>query len=167
VRRKEQEEKMIIERLMSHEVNTCNPDQPLSEAARLMWEHDCGCVPVVASDRRVVGMITDRDICMSAYTRGRGLQELRIADAMSRDVRTCRADDTVEEAEATMRSAQVRRLPVVDDREQLVGLISLSDLAREAAREHGSKRRDVSDADVGNTLAAITRPRQIAARAAS
>jgi CBS domain-containing protein len=160
---------MIVERLMSRDVSTCHPEQSLSETARIMWEHDCGCVPVVADDGsgRLAGIITDRDICMSAYFQGRRLQDLCVADAMSREVRTCRADDSVAEAEATMRSAQVRRLPVVDEGERLVGLISLSDLAREAARQHGSKRREVSDADVGNTLAAISRPRQIAARAAS
>jgi CBS domain-containing protein len=129
-----------------------------------MWEGDCGFVPVTEEGgTRVVGAITDRDVCMAAYTRGQPIQSQAVRDAMASSVRTCAASDTLEHAEAIMREAQVRRLPVVDDAGQLVGVLSLSDLARQAERERGEGRIDVRAADVGETLAAISRPRQLGA----
>lgn len=156
---------MKVERLITKDVRTCRPTDSLNEVARAMWERDCGCLPVVADDRtnRVVGMITDRDVCMAAYTTGRRLEEIRVDQVMSRQVLSCLPDDVLSEAEATMRSGRVRRLPVLDDAGQLLGLVSLADIAQEAGREHGVRRREVSDGEVGQTLAEITRPREIGA----
>jgi CBS domain-containing protein len=156
---------MRVEELMTKSPRTCRPEDSLSQAARIMWEADCGAVPVVSSDGegRVVGIITDRDVCMAAYTRGLPLAQMRVSEAMAREPRCCKASDTPFEAEASMRSAQVRRLPVVDESGHLVGLLSLADLAREAARERGAKRAAISEAEVGDTLAAICGPRQVAA----
>jgi CBS domain-containing protein len=121
--------KMNVEKLMSKEVKSCSPHQSLADAARLMWDRDCGCIPIQDGDR-VVGMITDRDICMAAYFNGKSLQDIRIADAMTRDPATCHPEDTLEAAEAVMKQAQVRRLPVTDPSGRLVGILSLNDLAR-------------------------------------
>jgi len=158
---------MKVEQLMTKDVGTCGPDDSLGEAARIMWERDCGFVPVVesAERRRVVGVVTDRDACMAAYTRGRALGEIRVGDVMSTGIRACRAGDDVASAEAAMREAQIYRLPVVDDADQLLGVVSLADIAREARREAGSKRREVSAAEVGETLGWIRQPREIAASA--
>jgi CBS domain-containing protein len=130
-----------------------------------MWERDCGFVPVVesAENRRVIGVVTDRDACMAAYTRGKPLPEIRVRDVMSTRIRACRASDELSVAEETMREAQVHRLPVVDDGDQLLGVISLTDIAREAARQTRSKRRELSPAEIGKTLAGIRQPREIAA----
>jgi CBS domain-containing protein len=153
---------MRVAQLMTKEVRFCHPSSSLHEAARLMWEGDCGFVPVTEEGgTRVVGVITDRDVCMAAYTRGQSLQSQSVRDAMARQVRSCRSDATVEQAEAIMREAQVRRLPVVDGAGQLIGVLSLSDLAREAARERGERRQDVRAADVGETLATISQARQL------
>jgi CBS domain-containing protein len=121
--------KMNVEKLMSKEVRSCSPHQSLADAARLMWERDCGSIPIQENDR-VVGMVTDRDICMAAYFNGRSLQDIRIADAMSRELAVCREGDTLEAAEAMMKKAQVRRLPVTDASGRLVGILSLNDIAR-------------------------------------
>jgi CBS domain-containing protein len=155
---------MRVEEFMTKSPRTCRSDDTLSQAAQIMWEADCGAVPVVSSDGegRVVGIVTDRDVCMAGYTRGRPLQEIRVREAMAKDLRCCKASDTLAEAEASMRSAQVRRLPVVDESGHLVGLLSLADLAREAARERGSKRPAISEEEVGDTLASICEPRQVA-----
>jgi CBS domain-containing protein len=155
---------MRIEQLMAKDVATCGPDDTLHQAARLMWERDCGFVPVVeGAGRRVVGVVTDRDACMAAYTRGHPLTEIRVGDVMSARVRACQPADELTAAEEVMREAKVHRLPVVDGVGRLVGVISLADLAREAARGAGSKRRAVTPAEVGVTLASIREPRQIAA----
>lgn len=155
---------MKIEQLMTKEVATCCPEETLNEAARIMWERDCGFVPVVAgAERRVVGVVTDRDVCMATYTRGQVLPQIRVGDVMSSAVRTCRPSDDLKAAEWAMREAQVHRLPVVDDVDQLLGVISLADIAREAAREAGAKRKQVTTSEVGEALAEIRKQRGIAA----
>jgi len=155
---------MKVEQLMTKDVVCCLPEDNLSQAARIMWERDCGFVPVVESteNRQIVGVITDRDICMAAYTRGQLLQQIPVRDVMATQVRACRPADNLDAAEATLRDAQVYRLPVVDTANQLLGVISLADIAREAAVESGSVRRAVTTEEVGTTLAGIRKPRRIA-----
>lgn len=154
---------MRIEQLMQKNVRTVTAEQTLNDAAQILWERDCGCVPVVSEDgtRRVVGMLTDRDIVMAAYTQGRDLHGIRVCAAMSPSVQTCRPGDTVEDAEAILRQAQVRRLPVVDEADQLVGIVSLSDLARAAAGCRSQKKPAIDEAGVAETLASICRPREV------
>jgi CBS domain-containing protein len=151
---------MNVEQLMNRTVETCGPDDTLAEAARKMWEHDIGCLAVLSGDRRVVGMVTDRDICMAALTQGRALHEIPVSLAMSKEVHSCSPNDSLIEAEEQMRSRQVRRLPVLDAGAQLIGIVSVNDLAREAERQVGRKGRAVSTEEVTVTLAAVTRARQ-------
>lgn len=149
---------MQVRDVMTRDVRTCHPGDTLERAAGLFWEYDCGCAPVVDESERVLGMLTDRDVCIAAYTRGKPLREIDVAAAMGnggRTVLTCRADDTIATAETILRKNQVRRLPVTDSDGRLVGLLSLNDLACEARRERGQKKKEVSDAEVGETLAAI------------
>jgi CBS-domain-containing membrane protein len=145
-----------IEHLMSRDVQVCGPDDNLEEAARLMWNNDCGCVPVCSDNGspQVVGMITDRDICMSALFGGKPLSELRVADAMSREVYVCRPNDSATAIEQIMRDRQIRRVPVADASGRLVGIVSLADLARTGRRSAA----DITETEVGETLAAICEP---------
>jgi len=161
---------MRVQDLMTKQVFSCRPEDSLETAAQLMWEHDCGCIPVCEGGdsgvNHTIGVVTDRDICMNALFRGKPLRDLRVGDAMAKEVRVCHSDDTLRVAERTMRDAQIRRLPVVDEAGALLGMISLADLAREAAREHGSHRRRVTETEIGDTLAAICdsqRPPSLAA----
>src|SRR5262249_40110788 len=133
----------------------------LNEAARIMWERDCGFVPVVAdrSDPRLVGVITDRDICMAAYTKGEPLGAIRIGDVMAKSVMSCRAADEIGTAERVMQQAQVHRLPVVDGAQRLVGVLALADIAR--ATTDGPAGRHVSAGEVGETVTAIRRSRSL------
>jgi CBS domain-containing protein len=121
---------MNVEELMTRDVRTCAASDSLNDAARIMWEADCGCVPVVDADGTVVAMITDRDICMAAYTQGRRLMYMTVDSAASKNVVTIGKDESLRRAEELMRTAQVRRLPVIDSEGRIVGLLSLADLAR-------------------------------------
>ncbi|HLS79879.1 MAG TPA: CBS domain-containing protein [Steroidobacter sp.] len=151
---------MRVDQIMTKQVSRCSPDQTLAEAAQLMWDHDCGCLPVCTGNgaSRIVGVITDRDICMSALFKGKPLHELRVSDAMSTQLQTCRPDDSVADVEKKMREAKIRRLPVVDEQGALVGMVSLADLAREAARENALPEQEITEMEVGDTLAAICQP---------
>lgn len=153
---------MRIQDLMTRQVQSCQPEDTLEHAAQLMWNFDCGCIPVCTGDgtSRVAGMITDRDICMSALFQGKALRDLRVSDAMSKSVQTCRASDSLAQAEKILRNARIRRLPVLDERDAFVGMISLADLAREAAREQAQQRKEITESEVGDTLAAICQSRQ-------
>ena len=111
---------------------------------------------------RLVGMITDRDICMAAYFAGRALNEMRVADAMTKAVCACNPEDDLAEARSIMRETAVRRLPVIDESERVVGLLSLADLAREALRQRWAMNCDITVGEVGLVLAAICEPRQVA-----
>src|SRR5262245_51158098 len=115
---------MRVEQLMSRQVTSCTPDDSLAHAARLMWEGDCGCLPVRsgAGDGHVAGVITDRDICMSALFQGKALADMRVADVMHREVQTCRPTDSAEKAERIMASGRIRRLPVLDEQDSLIGM---------------------------------------------
>lgn len=152
---------MRIEQLMTKQVRTCRPDDTLERAAQIMWDYDCGSIPVCSGDgvSKAVGMITDRDIAMCAMFHPKPLRELPVSEAMSRNLRVCRPTDSVENAESVMRDAQVRRLPVVDSEGRVIGMISLADLASEAARECApGASKEITETEVGDTLAAICQP---------
>lgn len=149
---------MLVKDVMTRNVKSCGTNDSLDTAASLMWDGDCGAIPVVDENKRLVGILTDRDITMAAYTRDRTLKSIPVGTTMSSAVRTCRADDRVEQAEATMRTAQVRRLPVVNEREELVGILSLNDLMR-AAVAPGRHAGPPQVGDMARTMAAICQPR--------
>lgn len=116
---------------MTRDVRTCRPETSLNDAAHAMWQGDCGVLPVVDSDQKVIGVITDRDVCMGAYLQGKALADLPVRDAMSRAVFSCRPTDSIEDVIRCMADHQVRRVPVLDARGKLVGILSLNDLARQ------------------------------------
>ena len=153
---------MRVEQLMSKNVTPCDAEDRLSDVARIMWERDCGSVPVIAQTDggHVVAMITDRDICMAAYTTGRPLADLRVYEAMSRSLQSCRPGDTVSEVEAIMRKNQLHRLPVVDDAGNLAGILALADLARAAQSQRSKKQPEISETEVVHLLEAISAPRE-------
>jgi CBS domain-containing protein len=145
---------MRAQELMTTNVLTCQEGESLERAAQLMWEGDVGAIPVVDADKRVIGMITDRDICMAAYTQGCGLAAPSVGSAMSWQPHTCKPGDGVALVEEAMRRHQVRRLPVVDEG-RLVGMLSLNDLALAAGNRKASKTGQVTLEGVATTLARI------------
>ncbi|MGO9450401.1 MAG: CBS domain-containing protein [Candidatus Binataceae bacterium] len=125
---------MKVEQIMNRDVKTCHPWDALNHPAQIMWDEPCGAVPVVDEQNRLVGFLTDRDVCMAAYTQGKPLDQLRVEIAMARNVMSCAAEDDLGSAAQLMRQKRTRRLPVTNRDGTLVGLLSLDDLACEAAR---------------------------------
>ncbi len=150
---------MKVKQIMTQEVFTCSPSDTLNRAAQIFWENDCGCAPVIDHDRKVVGIVTDRDSLIAAYTQGKSLNEIPVTVAMSQVVQCCRLGDSVSSAERLMREKRVRRLPVIDDDGRLVGILAINDIAQEAAKERKQRRKEVSDAEVGETLSFVCEPR--------
>jgi CBS domain-containing protein len=144
---------------MRTRVHVCSPEDTLARAAQLMWEKDVGCLPVCGPGRKVVAMLTDRDISMSAFIQWKHLGEASVESAMSKAVRTCSPDDELGRAEDIMREGQVRRLPVVDADGVLVGLLSLGDIARYVRHHSPRANGSLAQQRLAETLAAICEPR--------
>jgi CBS domain-containing protein len=147
---------MDVERLMSTDVVRCRPEDSMATAARAMWERDCGVVPVVDAGRRLVGIVTDRDICIAALTQGRTLHDMPVSAVMRTRVYSCRPDQSVRAVHSLLREFRVRRLPVVDAENRLIGLVSINDLAIAAANADQAQRAERL-VEVAETLAAICR----------
>lgn len=144
---------------MRTRVYTCAPEDTLARAAQIMWEKDLGCLPVVGPGRKVVAMLTDRDISMTAFLQWKHLSDALVESAMSQGVRTCSPDDELGHAEDIMRESQVRRLPVVDENGVLVGLLSLGDVARYVRQHSPRANGNQAQQRLAETLAAICEPR--------
>ena len=121
---------MKVSEVMTREVATVRPEEPVQRAASFMLTADAGSIPVTEGDR-LIGMITDRDIAVRGVAKGHG-PDTPVRDLMSGEVICARIDEEVEEVATRMSEAQVRRLPVIDQQERLCGIVSLGDLAREA-----------------------------------
>lgn len=126
---------MKTKTLMTSPAVTVQPNDTLAHAANLMWNHDCGALPVVDKDGRAGAMLTDRDVCMAAWSTGKPLADMRVQDAMSKALVSIRADDDLGVAVDRMAMHQLRRLPVLDEHERPVGVLSLNDLARRGDKD--------------------------------
>jgi CBS domain-containing protein len=151
---------MKVQDVMSRELETCRPEEDLNRVAQLMWERDVGVVPVVEPSGAVIGMITDRDLCMAAYTQGRHLASIGVGEVMSRMIHSCAPGTSLESALAVMKEGRVRRLPVIDSGGGLVGLLSLNDLVRGAVREVRRGDRQLGT-ELIEAFAVICEPRAI------
>jgi len=147
---------MRISEIMSKPAVTCEAGDSLSVAAQAMSARDCGAIAVTGEHGRLVGMITDRDICMATHTRGVAPDAISVSDVMARRVTSCHADDSAAVAEGMMRDKQIRRIPIVDDAGRPIGMLSQSDLARNAA---SAPRQNAVEKDFIHTMAAISQPR--------
>jgi len=149
---------MKIDEIMTRNVRCISPDETLGTAAQIMWENDCGAVPVVETDGRLVGIVTDRDICMAAQLQGAPLHDSRVTSAMARDVKTCSPRDTPVTVQAIMSQNKIRRVPVVDDQGRLVGIVTLGDLAYLVGKDTNGGD-GMTWTSIAHTLAAVSQPR--------
>lgn len=150
---------MHVHELMTHAPGVCTTTDHLTRAAQIMWERDCGAVPVLDGEGRLTGIVTDRDVCMAAYTQGRTLHEIPVAEVMSKVLYTVGPDATLEDALEALQRHEVRRLPVTDSRGQLLGILSLADFAR-AAR---AWRKAAAQGELLAALEAVSRARDLGA----
>jgi CBS domain-containing protein len=117
------------ENLMTEAPSSCRPEDSLNRAAQIMWECDCGAVPVVDADNRLIGIVTDRDLAMAAYTRGQPLTAMDVASTMSKQVYSANLVEPLGAVLRLMREHQVRRVPITNGG-RLVGMVTLADAAR-------------------------------------
>lgn len=142
---------MLVKDLMTRDVSSCRPENNLAELAEVMWNQRCGALPILDDSGRVIGMITDRDICIALGTRN-----LRASDVLAQDVSpprcfTCSPNNDLRDALRTMAKQEVCRLPVIDEIGQLVGILSMDDIIFRA----GGGRSSLSDREIIDTIAAM------------
>lgn len=148
---------MKVQNIASRSIATCEPNTDLASVGGLMWEHGCGFLPVVDPHHRLVGVLTDRDVCIALTTRGSRAHELRAADVMMGRVESCGPKDDVRQALDTMRRAHVRRLPVVGEEGLLEGVLSLDDVALVAKPDGTAATSDITYEEVARTLQELDR----------
>ena len=142
---------MLVRDLMTRNVSSCRPENNLAELAEVMWNHRCGALPILDDSGRVMGIITDRDICIALGTRN-----IRASEVLARDVShpgyiNCNPDNDVRDALKTMATQEVSRLPVVDEAGHLVGILSIDDIVFRA----GGGRSGLSDREIVDALTAM------------
>ena len=149
---------MKVQDVMTDEVQSCAPETNLATVAMQMWRGDFGAMPVVAA-RKVVGMITDRDICMAAATKHRDPANIRVKEVISGQVYGCSCDTDIHEALKIMQQKQVRRLPIISPEDgRLQGILSMNDVA---LKTQAGREVELSAEDVEQTLRAICTHRPV------
>jgi CBS domain-containing protein len=146
---------MRVYSVMKREPRTCTPETDLATAGRTMAQVDCGFLPVIDAGRRVVGLITDRDICLGVTLRDELPSAIRVKDVISGEVYSCTADEEITEALNTMREFGVRRLPVVDMAGRIEGILSLDDIVLESRALGSEQFTGPFYSDIARTLKAI------------
>jgi CBS-domain-containing membrane protein len=134
-------------------VMTPNPqcateNDSIQDVARLMLDCDCGAIPIVGENERLIGMITDRDIVVRIIAEGRDCSQATVRDAMSSEIRSVRENDSLESVFRIMKEHKIRRVPVVDGDQRVVGIVAQADLALDTP----------SDSEVGETVERISEP---------
>ncbi len=141
---------MQVQEIMSKEPDCCLPGDSAQKAAKLMQQLDVGVVPVLKSglEQKVIGIVTDRDLCLKVIVEGLDPASVRVEECMTGKVVSCRPRDDVQQAAKLMAEYQVRRLPVVDDNDTIVGVVSLGDIAYNEALEPartGERLKEISE----------------------
>jgi CBS domain-containing protein len=145
---------MKVHDVMTAHVQCCSPSTDLAAAAVMMFAGDYGALPVVL-EHKVIGILTDRDIAIALGTRGKRASEIPVREVMSTTMYACDPDDDIHTALKTLRREKVRRLPVIDSRGELQGIVSLNDVVLHAEHAHGKKAPDLTYDDVVSTFKAI------------
>lgn len=132
-----------IAEIMSRDVQTVAPEESLQQAAQQLREYDVGSLPVT-SGTRLLGVVTDRDIAVRGVAEGLDPKQACVSDVMTQQVQSCSIDDDVEAVMQQMGDAQLRRMPVVNRNQELVGIVALADLALKSGRHIDQTVREIS-----------------------
>ena len=146
---------MKVHEVMTENVRFCGPKTNLAAAAAMMWENDCGALPVVADGGKAIGVITDRDIAIALGTRNRQAAEIPVGDVISGKLFAAAPDEDIHAALKLMRKQKVHRLPVINAQGNLEGILSLNDIALQAMHPNGKKTAQLNYEDVVSTLKAV------------
>jgi CBS domain-containing protein len=157
---------MKVQDVMTSEVKSSRPETSLAAAAVMMLDYDCGALPVVNNENKVIGIITDRDIAIAAATKGRLASEILVGEVISRKIFSATLDEDIHMALKTMRQEKIRRLPVVNRDGMLQGILSFNDIALRAEEEEGRHHPDLTYEGAMGTFKAICEHRS-ARRAAA
>ncbi len=142
--------------IMTRGAVACGRWESLAAAAKILWEVDCGVVPILDGEQGLVGVLTDRDLCMASYTQGRPLSEIAVESVLSREPVTIQESESLDRAVELMQAHSIRRLIVVDGEHHCVGVLSLADLVRYTTSEASSAAAREALIEL---LAELSRPR--------
>lgn len=146
---------MKVQDVMTGDVKFCRPEVNLATVAGLMWDNDCGIIPVVDGASKVIGLITDRDVAMALAMNGHFAADIAVSEVMSHEIHTCALHDDIKTALKTMRHEKVRRLPVVNSDGALQGILCLNDVILRAEEAKGKHIPGLSYEDAMSTIKAI------------
>jgi CBS domain-containing protein len=159
---------MTVKDVMKTQLATCRLETNLAEATALMWDNDCGVLPVAGETGELVGIVTDRDICIALGTKNVRASDLCVRDVIKNHALVCKSSDDIHTALQTMREGRVRRLPIVNDDALLEGIVSMDDVVLNAQHGDGKMGSGISYGDVVTTLQAIySRDNQFRGRSAA
>lgn len=139
---------MKVRDLMTETIASCHPETNLAAAGALMWETDCGVLPVVDERRKVIAVLTDRDACIFLTTSDRRASSVKVGDVVTMRAFVCAPDADVKSALKSMKEQRIHRLPVVNKAGILEGILSINDIVLRAQKPAGRKQPDISYEDV-------------------
>jgi CBS domain-containing protein len=143
---------MKVKDVMTKDPVCCRLTDTAQEIAKILRDNDIGSVPIISENRKLEGIITDRDLCCTIIAEGLDPRTTPINNYVTRNPLACRADDDLDDCERAMQKNQIRRIPVVDDQQRCIGVVSQADLA---LREESQKLKE--------TVAEISKPTHQAA----
>lgn len=150
---------MKVKEVMTPNATAIWLTESLADAAKLMWENDCGALPIIKDGRKVIGMITDRDVCMAAAMKSRNPSAISVEEIMTRQVYAAKPEENIDQALQTMREHQVRRLPVINADGELEGILSINDIVLHAKLPNGTSSDRIDYTDVMKTYQTICQHR--------
>lgn len=149
---------MKVRDVMMRTPASCGAETNLGSAVEILWNRNCGFLPVVNAQGKVIGVVTDRDICIALGTRNRLPGEITVGEIISGKVFACRSDDDLRTALATMGREKVRRLPVISADGKLEGILSMDDVVLHAEAATPGRPSELSHEDVAVTLKQLYQP---------
>lgn len=149
---------MKVKKLMKQDVGSCGLTDDLTKAVEVMRFKDCGAIPVVNAEKKLVGIITDRDICLAVAELDKKPSEIKVEEVVKKRIFTCSANDDLKTALKKMKRVKVKRLPVVDKKREIIGILSITDFLTSLKKDKSFRKK------IYSTLKAIGKPKPIILR---
>jgi CBS domain-containing protein len=149
---------MLVKDIMTRTVATCRPEMNLGEAVEIMWNRNCGILPVVNFENKIVGVVTDRDLCVALGTRNRLPGEITVGEVTSGKLIACKPEDEVHHVLGLMAEGKVRRLPVISEKGVLEGILSMDDVLLHSETGRFGRAPELSFDEAAATLKRLYRP---------